>query len=338
MTAVGKQVELFTILVLDGNELVGVAPWYLEHSRTAGSMLRFLGSGEACSDYLSLLCRPDRRMEVVEELADWLTRPCSATSDSGDCWDILELAHVTAADEIPKQLGVQLCNRGVASYTCDEVNTWRLELPRTLDDYFNLLSKSHRKQLRRFQRRFFDTGHAVLRTVERAEQIAMGWTILADLHQRRMESLGHPGCFKSDAYAQFHIAVTEALFRAGRLHLHWLEFDGRPVAAEYHLAGDGIMYAYQGGIDPGMLQYEPGRLITLATLERAIAGGYRAFDFCRGDESYKAHWRAKPQENCTWRFVSNRPRARLRQMMWHTGQQARKWVKGTLELAGVKAK
>ena len=35
------------------------------------------------------------------------------------------------------------------------------------------------------------------------------------------------------------------LLAAGLLRLHWLELDGQPVAAEYHLADGGVIYGYQ---------------------------------------------------------------------------------------------
>lgn len=336
LTAAGRHVELYTLRVMDGNELIGLAPWYLDRSRAAGSIVHFLGSGEVCSDYLSVLCRPDRRTEVAEALADWLTRAGAGATD--DRWDSLELSNIDACNGMTELLADRLHERGAEVHTSTTANTWRIELPGTADEYLNRLSKSHRKQLRQLQRRFFETGQVVLRTVEQADQIDTGWRILTELHQRRLESLGKPGSFKSETFAQFHRAATEAMYRAGRLHLHWLELGARPVAAEYHLAGDDVMFAYQGGIEPDVLDCEPGRLITLATLERAIGSGYRAFDFCRGDEPYKAHWRAKPRKNVAWRIVCNRASARLRHNFWIAGQRARKWMKGSLQLALRKSK
>ena len=53
-----------------------------------------------------------------------------------------------------------------------------------------------------------------------------------------------------------------------------------------------MTYVYQAGIDPQRLADEPGHLITAATVKRAIEQGGRAVDFLRGDEPYKAHFRA----------------------------------------------
>ena len=65
-------------------------------------------------------------------------------------------------------------------------------------------------------------------------------------------------------------------------------------------------------------KHEPGRLITLASLQLAIAEHRRAFDFLRGDEAYKAHWRRAATERgrghraryAGWRCVTtSQPRA-----------------------------
>ncbi len=43
--------ESLTLAVCDTTgTLIGLAPWYLEHSSQYGRVIRFLGSGEVCSD------------------------------------------------------------------------------------------------------------------------------------------------------------------------------------------------------------------------------------------------------------------------------------------------
>ena len=122
------------------------------------------------------------------------------------------------------------------------------------------------------------------------------------------------------------------LLRNGQLRLHWLELDGVPVAAEYHLAGGGVVYAYQAGVNPDALAHSPGRLGHMITIRRAIEQGYRAFDFLRGDEPYKAHWRARPQRGLELRVVPGRVAARLRYGIWLTGTHLKQWVKGGMGL------
>ena len=89
--------------------------------------------------------------------------------------------------------------------------------------------------------------------------------------------------------------------------MSWMELDGTPAAAEYHLADSAATYAYQGGVDPDRLDEEPGRLSTILCLRHAIEEGHRQLDFLRGDEPYKAHWRATPRATYDYRVIPNRP-------------------------------
>ncbi len=87
-----RQVELFTLAVYESGELVGLAPWYLERSAARGRIIRFLGSGEVCSDYLTVLAARQHREAVVDVLADWLSQ--AGRSSGADSWDMLALAGV----------------------------------------------------------------------------------------------------------------------------------------------------------------------------------------------------------------------------------------------------
>jgi CelD/BcsL family acetyltransferase involved in cellulose biosynthesis len=180
------------------------------------------------------------------------------------------------------------------------------------------------------ERELIGPGSALFHTVADAAQLEQGWAILVDLHQRRRQSLGEPGCFASPQFAAFHRDVAAAFLRDRRLRLHWLEWDGRPIAAEYHLAGDDAVYAYQAGIDPDALEMEPGRLISVAVIRQAIADGHRAIDFLRGDEPYKAHWRAEPRASMEFRVAARRLTSRCRHGVWLAGERMKQWVKGRL--------
>ena len=91
--------RLATLCVFDdADALVGIAPWYLDCSAMRGRVLRPLGSGEVCSDYLSVLCQPAREEAVVGALADYLVE--NALDDGPDAlrWDLLALDGVDTED------------------------------------------------------------------------------------------------------------------------------------------------------------------------------------------------------------------------------------------------
>lgn len=327
--------RLFVLCVFDETDrLVGLAPWYLDRSVSGGRALRPLGSGEVCSDYLSVLCQPGMEHRVGEALADYLTREAKGKTHDAQPWALLELDGIDADDAAIGQLMRHLAGRGNTVHRRPGPDCWRLDLPDQWDDYLAMLSKSHRKQLRRLERDVLARGRAVVHPVERMADLPRAMEILIELHQRRWVALGQPGCFASTRFTAFHREVTAELLRAGQLQLSWMALDGRPAAAEYHLAADGVIYAYQSGVDPALLDRQPGQLITMALIRRAIEQGYRAVDFLRGDEPYKPHWRAAPRPTLLLRVVPDRVAARLRQQLWRAGLGVKRWVRSGLRRAG----
>lgn len=324
--------RLFVACVHDANnDVLAIAPWFVERSASRGRVLQFLGTGEVCSEYLGVLCDPARVEPAMEALAGWLHLP-GGTARRGAAalnpgWDLLRLSYIDKHDGVALRLMNELAARGNLVDCRPGPACWRIELPSSWEEFLARLSKSHRKQVRRLEHRLLKTGRAELLTACDAGDVPGGFQRLVDLHQRRQRSLGQPGCFASAPFTAFHRDVVGPMFTTGQLQLHWMDLDRRLVAAEYHLAGDGVIYVYQGGIDPEALHAEPGRLITLATLRRAIAMGYRAFDFLRGDEPYKAHWRAEPQPTLDVRIIPDRVAARLRHQFWVTGREVRRWLK-----------
>jgi CelD/BcsL family acetyltransferase involved in cellulose biosynthesis len=244
-----------------------------------------------------------------------------------DEWDQLDLSAVDADDAAISKLTVELEDRDciVSRYAAD--NCWILELPASWEDYLASISKSHRKQLRRLERDVVESGRVHWHQTSSPDELARGWEILVDLHQRRRRSLGEPGCFASRTFHDFHGEVVGRLFANHQLRLSWLELDGTPAAAEYHFAGDTTTFAYQGGVDPLRLAEEPGRMSTICCLQAAIAEGHRRIDFMRGDEPYKAHWRAVALPTYDYRVVPNRRLARLRGRVLSWSDSVLDWIR-----------
>lgn len=318
--------ELFTLAVYDGQkQLAGLAPWYRESAANQGQSVRFLGSGDVCSDYLSILSLPGCEATIAAALADWL---CGDSLDAGrGTWSTLALGGVDAGDDVMRRFIAEMQDR--ASLVCHQPgpNCWRINLPATWDEYLATLSKSHRKQLRRLQRRFFDSGRAKLHVVDDTQALNRGLIILTDLHRRRRQALGQESRFADERFAAFHHEVAGQLLEHGTLRLAWVELDGRPVAAEYQVTGSDVVYAYQSGIDPAALEFEPGRLVMMTTLQRAIGEGFRAFDLLRGDEPYKPHWRAQPRPSMHVTILPGRGTDWLKHGALVAQQQVRAWLK-----------
>ena len=278
-------------------ELVGLAPLFVEHRPLAGRVVRFLGSGEVCSDHLSILSRPDCSADVAVKVGEFLSANYDRSISDRDpqaYWDRIELNGAHGDDPMIAAMLAELERHGTRIERRRSTGPWQLSLPDGYDAYLATLSKSHRKQLRRLAKNVLDTDRAKWYTVRTLADLERAWPIFVDLHQRRRKSLGGAGSFTSEQFAAFHAEATRTMLAQGQLRMHWLELDGKPAAAEYHLVGNGIVYAYQAGLDPERIGQEPGRLAGIAIIRQAIKDGFATYDLLRGDEPYKAHWRAVP--------------------------------------------
>jgi hypothetical protein len=328
----GGSRQLCVVALWEHEELIGIAPWFTQPLWVEGKSLRALGDGEVCSEYVTLLVQQGKEDEVGASLARWLSD--SATGDELHPieWDVLELCGVVPNDRAVNRLVQQLSEYGNNVYARAGFGCWRIELPRRWDDYLGRLSKSHRKQVRRAARQLARR-RVVTHYAKSAEELQMGFEVLVQLHQRRWQSLGQRGCFDLPGFLPFHREVSLRLFGEGCVDLTWLALDGRPLAAEYHLLGNDTVYAYQSGIDPDRLEDDPGRLAVTATMQRSIERGFRSYDFLRGDEPYKAHWRAQRQTTAEIRVVPQHAAARVRQGVWTATDRVKSWIKSGLELA-----
>ena len=83
----------------DAGRLLGIAPWYIDRSAIHGRVLRPLGSGEVCSEYLSVLCDPAVEQAVLMALAGYVFDNARDRHADGLRWDLLELGAVDAEDQ-----------------------------------------------------------------------------------------------------------------------------------------------------------------------------------------------------------------------------------------------
>lgn len=311
----------------DHSKLAAILPCYLETTVSRGKVLKLLGDGEVCSDHLDLLVTATNAKRCGGAIADHL---CGSGAD----WDLIDFPTLDVACEQTKITALiqALQQAGCHTTQTADLNTWSIDLPETWEDFLALQSKSHRKQLRRLQKRVLDTDDCHWHQVKLLEDFDAAWEILIDLHQKRRISLGEPGCFASEGWSEFHRDVARKLLAEGRLRLSWLELAGEPIAAEYHFAGGRTSFVYQGGLDPERLDEEPGRLSLIRCIQHAIEEGHRKFDLLRGDEPYKPHWRAVARETAHVQVVPNRQSAKLRYHTWSSVRGAARWVRQVAHL------
>jgi CelD/BcsL family acetyltransferase involved in cellulose biosynthesis len=154
-----------------------------------------------------------------------------------------------------------------------------LDLPSEPSVWLASLSKKHRHEVRRKQRRFADiVGEPIYE--RRSDSDAFG----AFLAMHRAAA-GSKATFMTDRAEGFFLALLADVGAS----IDLLSVAGRPVAAAFGIADRNAYYLYNSAYDPALAEAAPGIVLLTSLIERSILDGLSRFDFLKGDERYKYH-------------------------------------------------
>jgi CelD/BcsL family acetyltransferase involved in cellulose biosynthesis len=314
-----------------GGELRGIAPWFLRPTSADGRLLQFLGSGSACSEYSTILCQRGCERPVAQSLAAWLAKP-----PKGASWHTATLMCFDQDDVPMNMLAVELGSRRHKVHRWPGPVTWHVHLPASWDDFLATLSSRRRAHLRRLVRRYIDSGRAMLHSAVGHGERTRAFSHLCEFSHRRHSSDEETSTLASPRFCAFLRQVIESFSATDRLQLSYLELDGETVAVDYAMLGDETVYGYQMAMDPAAARHEPGWLLLVSVLRRAMQRGVRTFDFLRGSESYKAHWRAEPRPLWNMRIASRSLNGLARDRVWLGKECGKAWAKRNLQRLGLR--
>ena len=292
--------------------------WRRLYLQSAGSRatFRLLGSGDACTHHTTWLSAAGWENRVGIEVASFLLQ---CKSD----WKRLLFEAVDGDAAAIHATMHHLAENGCLCHQRQINSCWKITLPATWDDYLSMLSRSLRKRCRKLQRQFLDSGKIQVHQVETEADLQNGFDVFLKLHAVRWGSDRKPlGVFQDKRFRMFHEKVSRILLARKQLRLAWLECDGKPIAVEYQFLDAKAVYAYQAGVDLTMDQYSPGKLSMMAAIQFAIAQGCDFYDLLRGDEPYKANWRAASVACYDLRAWQNGMMGRFEWTMWNGYTQA----------------
>ena len=179
-----------------------------------------------------------------------------------------------------------LDHAGAALTTSVHTTALIVDLPREPGAWLASLTKKHRHEVRRKQRRFADTVGT-----PHHDRLADAGALDAFISLHRMAD-GRKGTFMTDARAAFFASL---LSDAGAT-IDLLSVDDQPVAAAFGFAEPGAYYLYNSAYDPELANAAPGIVLLAMMLDRSVEDAVVRFDFLKGDERYKYHLGARERE------------------------------------------
>jgi CelD/BcsL family acetyltransferase involved in cellulose biosynthesis len=292
--------QVFALAVYVDDEPVAIAPWWSDTRRIAGLVplrtIRFMGSGDVCSDYLDIIVRKDLDADGLRPLWQELFGPLRSE------WDVIEYSDTLAgsaplsyfyhwAGEDDRCLSRRIDRITICPY---------LALPPAVDEFRAGLSGTRRYALNRTRRYFEDTGPVEFRYSRSPEDVVDALSRLRALNTRSWQERGQPGSFATERFVRFHNEVAQSLLQAGRLVLCSLWVGQNYLGGFYGFQHDDVLYFYIMSVERSdENRVNAGDLLLAEVMEEAIRRGCREFDFLRGDESYKYRWTGTDRRTST---------------------------------------
>jgi CelD/BcsL family acetyltransferase involved in cellulose biosynthesis len=258
----------------DAGMLIGIAPLFINENKILCSI-----GGLDVTDYCDLIVHtetPDVYGAIIEFI----------TTHKAD------FAGISLYNLRPDSMTyTALCSvfdmKGIVVQQEQAEVTPQIQLPSTLDGYYEILDKKQRGELRRKMRR-----------AEAGVDEKIDWYVVGAEHDIQAEVQKFFGLMasstpqkaeflKNSQHTAFFEAMIPRMLSAGVLHLAFLRVDGEAVASYLNFDYDKRIWVYNSGFSYKYEALSTGIVLLVYLIQDAIERGYTVFDFLRGNETYK---------------------------------------------------
>lgn len=298
----GDSGKLFILSVRVNGVVRGIAPLYICESQVLRLFklrtLRFIGSGgDTAPDDLDIVYHPSYEAQVMTAICDEIIR-------------ITHLARIQLTDIPDGSMLIEVLQAATYEGKWSHANCnfqTRLvdELPQTVEQYEQQLSRNARKQMRRRLKRISQEDNVRFEMCQSEEAIEESFAHLQRLHTLRRNSKGQTGKFHSQRYSSFHLILMKQLLARGELSLLRLSIGDKVIGIEYAFLCKGVMYFFQTGFDPDYQHLSPGHLLMMHSIDNAISNGAHQIDLLKGEYDYKRTYAKKQVQSVDMEIWKN---------------------------------
>ena len=267
--------RLRVVAVRDGDELIGVGPYFVEREALGITKCTTLGSG--ASLYVEPVAAAGRREDVAREIAGALA----------------------SLDPVPDYLyfdGIYEASpwRGLIARAWPGRGCWwhapmRMPAPfidasaRSYDEWFSSKSKNFREQTKRKKKKLVKEG-ATFR-MSAPDEVEADVVSFARLHHARWDTRG--GSSVMTVGVQAMLPKAAALIGTERFRLWSIDVDGKTISSHLFVEAGGMSAYWLGGFDPEWGAHQPAMQTLIAAIEDGWRNGDTRVDLGAGGQDYK---------------------------------------------------
>jgi CelD/BcsL family acetyltransferase involved in cellulose biosynthesis len=266
--------RLAVVVVRDGDELIGVAPWHQHRLRTGLRVARLLGTGHRVEP----LAFPGREQEVAKAVAETLDGMAGGPG-------ALALDRIDARSPWPVLLARESPGGGrVADRELTGAPVVRID-GLSYEEWLGAHSRNFREQRAQARRRLERAG-ATIRLVEEPADVDAALDAFARITADRWEPPPWGDPRGGGVEGMLHQA-GRAMVPSGRMRVWVLEVEGRAICVQVFVVADGEVGYWNGGFDPEWSRLRPGFETIVRAIEHAFSCGDRRVDLGGGASAYK---------------------------------------------------
>ncbi len=167
-------------------------------------------------------------------------------------------------------------------------DNWFLKVRGGWEDYLRQRSANLRSAIKRRSKKFVADG-GTLELVSDAAGVEAGIAAFAEVYSASWK--------RPEPYPDFVPALIRLLAANGMLRLGIARLQGRPVAAQLWMVGQGKASIYKVAYHKAFSAYSPGTVLTSFLMRQVIEGDrVEEVDFLIGDDKYKRIWMSDRRE------------------------------------------
>ncbi len=280
--------SLFIIMVYKDDELVGIAPWYVQHLRRgalAVKEVRFLGAPDAGSDYLDVIIKKGQEQKVANFLHEFLLTGARDRWDSCMLEDLPSnslflLYFLNAIEDAGKYAETRQCS------FCPTV-----ALPKKGEDLLSLYSANRRQQYRRHLKLLKNEGE-LQHEIFTGERVGEAFGAFCNLYETKNDH--------HDKSVRSFLSRYASRCNEQALRVDLFSSNGKLIGGLLHLKHQDTLGMYLMAVDK---EYHPnislGNILVGICLSSAIEDGVAVYDFLKGTEPYKFHWADRGRTSVT---------------------------------------
>ncbi|MEW6096848.1 MAG: GNAT family N-acetyltransferase [bacterium] len=292
-----KNFNVFILLVKENDKIKGILPLVKYKTTFSGfpiKKIRILGK-------LSMR----RGIIITEQYEEVITAMLKYLINTEREWDIIEFIQILKESRCTKFIEDISKKNGLGYFLIDSQTSPYIEINKDWEEYFRGRSKNFHKSLNNKINKLNQTGNFEYREYHTLEEIGEALPIIFEIDLKSWKGKEGTAISSSEESKRFFTLLSKYFAQRDGISIWILWLNDIPIAFEYHLIYNKIVYSLKWSYDEEYHAFSPGLVLKRISSEYFFKKGFKEIDLLGRADSFKLKWTDKTRQHCTI-YISNR--------------------------------